>query len=112
MNETPVIDDEAKLLCESPITVEECSKAISQMQNNKSLGHDGLPVKFYKSYFHTFGQAFVDMINSSIEAGNLPKSMSDGLISLICKNKNKPDILKNWRPISLLCVDYKISFGN
>ena len=92
MNETPVIDDEAKLLCESPIRVEECSKAISQMQNNKSPGHDGLPVEFYKSYFHIFGQAFVDMINSSIEAGNLPKYMSHGLISLICKNKNKPEI--------------------
>ena len=31
-----------------------------------------------------------------------------GVISLICKNSEKSTLLNYWRPILLLCVDYKI----
>ena len=38
-----------------------------------------------------------------------------GIISLTCKNNEKAHLLNYWRPISLLCCDYKIiskSFTN
>ena len=40
--------------------------------------------------------------------GTLPLSLRQCYITLICKDKNKADLLTNWRPISLLNCDYKI----
>ena len=48
------------------------------------------------------------MVNDSFSKGNLSISQRQGLITLICKNKDAPQYLTNWRPISLLNVDYKI----
>ena len=48
------------------------------------------------------------MINKAIFNSTLPKTMKLGFIRLICKNQNGRESLKNWRPISLLCTDYKI----
>ena len=39
---------------------------------------------------------------------NLAHSMKKGIITLIYKNKGNVSELKNWRPISLLNLDYKI----
>ena len=38
----------------------------------------------------------------------IPESMTLGVITLIYKNKGELDNLKNWRPITLCNLDYKI----
>ena len=61
------------------------------MENGKSPGIDGLQI-----------------YNSILLAGeNLTLSMTKAIINLIPKNDEK-ELLKNWRPISLLTADYKI----
>ena len=47
------------------------------------------------------------MFNNSFRGQQLPKSTRRGKITLIHK-KGDTNILKNWRPVSLLNVDYKI----
>ena len=39
-----------KAICDSPLTLVECSKALKELKNNKSPGCDGLPVEFYKFF--------------------------------------------------------------
>ena len=95
-------------ILEGPITYEECQAAIKSFENNKSPGIDGLPKEFYQKFFHLFGKSFVQVINLSHDIQQLSASQRLGLITLICKDENKPEMLKNWRPISLLNVDYKI----
>ena len=94
--------------CDGPVTVQECTSAIHSMENNKTPGSDGLPKEFYAKFFHMFSAGFVSMLNHSFESGLLPPSLRHGIITLACKDINAADVLSNWRPISLLNVDYKI----
>ena len=77
------------------------------MKNNKSPGKDGLPYEFYKHFWSLLGPDLVAVFNSSYNSGLLPRSQRSALISLLYKKGDRLDT-KNWRPISLLCTDYKI----
>ena len=77
------------------------------MKENKSPGQDGLPVEFYKYFWDDIKNVFYACLLKSIEKGLLPFSQRNAIISLIHKKEEK-DKLKNYRPISLTNVDYKI----
>ena len=47
------------------------------------------------------------MANYCLDKGELPLSLRRAIITLIFK-KDDPENLKNWRPVSLLNVDYKL----
>lgn len=105
----PQLDSVSTLSCEGLITYEECITAIGLMKNGKTPGLDGLPKEFYQKYFYLFGDDFVDMTNNCFTQGkDLPLSMRSAVLTLLCKDPNNSGQLKNWRPISLLNVDYKI----
>ena len=93
--------------CEGEVTQEECRRALAGMKNNKSPGIDGLPYEFYTHFWSTLGPDMVDVYNECFESGRLSFSQRSGLITLLYKKGDKLDT-KNWRPISLLCTDYKI----
>jgi len=95
-------------LCEGPLTVQECHEAIKGMKAFKTPGSDGLPKEFYERFFRLFGGDFVHVINQACEDGLLSPSQRLGYITLLCKDKTHADQLSNWRPVSLLNVDYKI----
>lgn len=73
----------------------------------KSPGSDGLPVEFYRAFWHILGSDLVDVLSDSFSAGSLPPSLRSALISGIFKKGDRLNC-KNWRPISLLNVDYKL----
>jgi excinuclease UvrABC nuclease subunit len=77
------------------------------MKNNKSPGQDGLPAEFYKTFWVELKDEYFKSLLKSIECGMLPFSQRNAIISLIYKKGDKDD-LKNYRPISLTNVDYKI----
>lgn len=108
LDHVPVLSETNRELCEGQITKEECFLALSKMQNNKSPGQDGLPKEFYVKVFPIIGEKFVEMVNSCLAGSTLSPSQRHGLITLICKNTDRSESLSNWRPISLLNVDYKI----
>ena len=92
---------------EGSLSSEECLAALSLMKPDKSPGSDGLPAEFYKFFWDIIGEDLVDVLNFCISKGLLSESMRVAILSLIYK-KNDPCSIKNWRPISLLNVDYKI----
>ena len=104
----PHLSEQSARVCEGPITLLECQNAIKEMSNSKTPGLDGLPKEFYAFAFKYIGQSFVKLINRCDGEGILPPSQRQGLITLLCKDVNNSETLKNWRPISLLNVDYKI----
>ena len=50
----------------------------------------------------------MNMANTCFRRGILSRTQRLGIITLICKDPEKAYDLKYWRPISLLCLDYKI----
>ena len=103
-----VLSKEQSQLCEGLLSKSECFYALSNMKNNKSPGVDGLPKEFYVSNWDLIGDYFVNMTNTCFKGGILSKTQWLGIMTLICKDPEKSSDLKYWRPISLLCVDYKI----
>ena len=95
-------------ICDASITYEEIAKAIGQMSKNKSPGSDGLTVEFYCCFYNELRDVLYKLFNTIENEGTMAKSMKCGVISLVYKKKGDRKSLKNYRPISLLQVDYKI----
>lgn len=102
------LDVDIKVRMESKLAIEELDKAIGQMPRGKSPGIDGLTVEFYSFFWHdirlTLYSAYLECISST----NLSPTMKQGLITLIPKPNKDKLLLDNWRPITLLCNDYKL----
>ena len=92
-NDLPKLTNDDNNILESEITYEECQAAIKSFENNKSPGIDGLPKEFYQKYFHLFSKSFVKVINFSHDIQQLSASQRLGLITLICKDENNPEML-------------------
>lgn len=92
--DTPKLPDNARELCEGPITVEELKKALTSMENNKSPGIDGLSTNFYKHFWPLLCEKLALVYNYAFETGCLTVSQRRGVISLIFK-KGDRTLLKN-----------------
>ena len=95
-------------VCEGLLSQEECFAALQGMARGKAPGCDGLPVEFYLKFWHVLGFDLVCVLNSAFGLGSLSRSQRRGIITLSFKKGDRLDP-KNWRPISLLNVDYKIA---
>ena len=78
------------------------------MNINKSPGEDGLTAEFYKTFQDKLIPILQEVYLNIFLSDSMPKNMKMGIINLIYKNKGNVEDLKNWRPITLLNVDYKI----
>ena len=107
LNPTQLTQPERELL-EQDITKKEIEKALSQLKNNKSPGTDGYSAEFYKTFWPQIGYYFHDCINQCYLEGNLTETQTEGLISCLPKGGKARNLLKNWRPISLLNTAYKL----
>ena len=90
------------------INNDEILNAIQQLNNNKSPGLDGLTAEFYKIFRYDIVDNLNEIFNNILLMKYIPESMTLGVITLIYKNKGEFDNLKNWRPITLCNLDYKI----
>ena len=110
-NITKKLSDENKKECEGLIKVAEVKDVLKNMENGKSPGTDGFTAEFYKFFWNDIGVFVVNSINDSFTEGELSITQKQGLISLIPKGNKPRDLIKNWRPITLLNIDYKLLAG-
>ena len=94
---------------EGVMSIHECEIALKTMENNKTPGMDGLTPEFYRYFWKSLGPFMVSSFNFAFRNGTLSISQRQAIISLIPKKKKNTEYLKNWRPVSLLNVDYKIA---
>ena len=95
---------------DQPITLEEVEEVVKYLKKNKSPGWDGLSAEFYQYFWEDIKHTIFHSYLESIRNNCLSPSQRIGVINLIPKPKPPSDLvyLKNWRPITLLNVDYKI----
>ena len=65
-------------------------------------------MEFYIRFWEVLGQDLVDVLNICYASGSLSLSQRLGIISLVFKRGDRLDA-RNWRPITLLNVDYKLA---
>ena len=99
--------EETKTNLMADINIDEIEKSVKMMQLNKSPGEDGLPIEFYRHFWNEISLYLFNSYKYSLTIGNLSITQKRGVISLLPK-KNDLLLLKNWRPLTLLNVDYKI----
>ena len=90
-----------------PILPTEVSAAIKRLKRNKAPGNDNIIADVLKDGGEPIVQMFTNMFNRCLREGKLPNSWKDALVIIIHKKGDTADI-KNYRPISLLPITYKV----
>ena len=102
------LTDDQRVSCEGNIDKHECLKVLKTFKSNKSPGNDGLTMEFYAKFWNVICDRLIDSYNESFDKGMLSVSQRQAIITLLQKKDKDKLLLKNWRPISLLNLDYKI----
>lgn len=103
-----IIDTFYKETCDSKISTSDLKDALHSMKKGKSPGIDGLSVEFYSHFWEYLEGPLFCMFNECIRQKEMTSTMKQGVISLIPKPGKDILLIDNWRPISLLTIDYKI----
>jgi hypothetical protein len=102
LTEDKMVDMEGELI------LPECIIVLKNMSNRKSPCLDGFTSEFYKFLWIDIQEYVIKSLNFAYENSLLSVSQKQGLITCLPKEGKPKHLLKNWRPISLLNVDYKI----
>ena len=102
-----VLSEEAVARCEGSVRVEELELAMKGMANGKTPGEDGLSLEFYKCFSERLLPVLCKLANECFREDRFPEECVRSVVRLAFKKGDRKE-LKNWRPISLLNLDYKI----
>ena len=114
----PTITDDERAECDK-ITVAELTHAFSILNKDSAPGSDRTPSSFYTHFWEKlqvpppplslFFLFFSQCISQTIEKGDLPFTLNNGMITLIHKGNNLDrNDLSNYSPVILTKTDYKI----
>ena len=102
------ISETQRALQQQKLTYDEITLAVSQLNNGKTPGVDGIPIEFFKVFWSRIGKHFYRVVEEVYKQKHLYNSALLGIINLIPKLDKYTKFLKNLHLITLLCCDYKI----
>ena len=85
------------------------SLVLKKSKNNKSPGIDGISAEFLKVFWGKLKILVTNAINACYLKGELSETLPKSIIICLPKENKDRKFIKNWRPISLLCVIYKLA---
>ena len=104
----PKLNETQKQNCEANITEKEINNTLKSFRKNKSPGLDGLTAEFYLGFWDLLNVKLLQVYNEAFEVGILPRCMRTGVVTLLEKKGKDRLEIANWRPITLLNLDYKL----
>lgn len=104
----PSVTEEQNDQLTAEITKEELDHAISKLKVNKSPGTDGFNSEWYKVLRKQLAPTLLRACNWVLQKQEIPPSWREAIISVIPKDGKDKTECKNYRPISVLNVDYKL----
>ncbi len=99
--------DTNNLFRPKPVDVETVILTISKLKETKSVGSDGISLKFIKDSLSVTAFYITCIFNTSIVTGKFPTSWKHAIVVPIFKGGDS-NINSNYRPISLLPVISKV----
>jgi len=103
----PMISDEGNVGLVRIVLKEEVYTTFIQMESFKAPGADGFHAFFFKKYWHIVGEDVWNMVREAFIHGSFDRKLAETLVVLIPK-VDAPTSIKQFRPISLCKVIYKI----
>jgi len=116
LNESPIHEEIRRYVNTCPdtendilFTPQELEEIIHQLRPNKSPGWDQLNDQIVKCFHQTDPELLLMLFNKCLQLGYFPKILKISVIKILIKNADKSrNDIKNYRPISLLCVIAKV----
>ena len=105
------LSNEESQTMEGELTIKECYEILKSMKKNKSPGQDGFTTEFYMHFWEHLKKPMVNALKECFDNGSMSGSQRLGIITCLPKPGKPKEYMKNWRPITLLNVDYKIMSG-
>ena len=106
------LDEKQKKELEGLLQYNEVTHTLKNMKNDKSPGRDGFTSNFYKVFWNKIGHFVVRALNHAFISRSFSPNVKLGTITCIPKDNKPKKFLKNWRPITLLNVLYKLASGS
>jgi len=107
VNDIPRLSEQCRDSLTTPVLKEEVRRAMFSMKSYKAPGPDDLQPIFFKHFWERNGDDIWHLVHTAFNMGTINVSIAKTLIVLIPKESN-PQPLKNFRPISLCNVIFKV----
>ena len=102
------LSPEQRACLDTPLTEGELKSSLDAISPNKSPGVDGIPAEFYSAFWPELASNFTALATELLEGrAPLPYQHHLAILTLTHKWGLKGDFT-NWRPIALLCINYKL----
>lgn len=89
---TQKLDPEDSIILDESITLEEITRAMESMQDNKSPGMDGLPKEYYQAFWEQLSPSLCKVYKEAWDKGVWSTPMNTGVISLLWKKGTKKNL--------------------